>query len=166
MRDDHDRIVSLLSERWVFVLSSLDSGGQPYSTPLYFALDSDPDSSHAPHQSPRAPRLLFVTDPATFHGQHLGDGPTQVSGATYLESREVAALRGVQLRGVVHHVDANTPTFDQDRMRYLAAHPVARAPLESTTPPRLYALAITWAKYTDNRLGFGTHGEVRYSTPS
>ena len=163
VRDDHGRIVSLLSERWVFVLSTLESGGQPYSTPLYFALDCDAEVPPEPRQIPRAPRLLFVTDPATFHGQHLGAGPTLVSGATYLESREVGELRGVQLRGIVRHLEPGTPTFEQDRTRYLHAHPVARAPLESATPPRLYALSITWAKYTDYRLGFGTHGEVSYS---
>jgi hypothetical protein len=36
---------------------------------------------------------------------------------------------------------------------YLERHPVAAAHLGERD--RLYALAITWAKLTDNRIGFG-----------
>ena len=94
----------------------------------------------------------------------VGDGPTLVSAAVYLESKDVAELRGVQLRGYVSRQRSLGAT-ESSRLTslYLRAHPVARAALESSSPPSLYVLEIGWAKLTDNRLGFGTHRRGPYA---
>ena len=158
MSDDHAHIVRLLSERWVLALSTTNAAG-PYTTPLFYAVDADGSAV-----GERGPRLLFVSDPETEHGRMLGDGPTLVSAAVYLESKDVAELRGVQLRGYVSRQRSLGAT-ESSRLTslYLRAHPVARAALESSSPPSLYVLEIGWAKLTDNRLGFGTHRRVPYA---
>lgn len=158
MSDDHAQIVSLLSERWVLALSTVDGAGT-YTTPLFYAVDSEPSAA-----GDRGPRLIFVSDPVTTHGEMLGEGPTPVSATTYLESRDIAELRGVQLRGFVTH-QRLLGAAETSRLtsQYLHAHPIARAPLESVSPPAVYALDICWAKLTDNRRGFGTHRTVTYA---
>lgn len=157
MSDDHAKIVRLLSERWVLALSTIGADG-PYTTPLFYTVDAEETAADR-----HGPRLLFVSDPTTKHGHMLGEGPTLVSGATYLESRDISELRGVQLRGYVSHQRLFCAS-ETSRLTslYLRAHPVARAALESTSPPSLYVLEVTWAKLTDNRLGFGTHRTVAY----
>lgn len=156
--DDHAHLVSLLSERWVMTLATQDAEA-PYSTPLFYALDADPMVPGS-----RGPWLVFISDPATHHGQHLGAGPTPVSAATYLETEEVASIRGVQLRGTVHRGDS-LPSAVRERARavYLARHPVAANALKGHAPPAIYVLVVTWAKLTDNRLGFKSHRIVQYA---
>jgi uncharacterized protein YhbP (UPF0306 family) len=142
----------------VLALSTVDAAGS-YTTPLFYAVDSEPSAA-----GDRGPRLIFVSDPATAHGRMLGEGPTTVSATTYLESRDIAELRGVQLRGFVTH-QRLLGTSETSRLTslYVRAHPIARGPLDSASPPALYALEICWAKLTDNRLGFGTHRTVTYA---
>lgn len=158
MSDDHAHLVRLLSERWVLALSTVAPEG-PYTTPLYYALDAEGSVANG-----RGPRLLFVSDPETNHGRMLGDGPTRVSAATYLESREVSELRGVQLRGEASRLrPGDSEALARARALYLDAHPVARPAFDSSSPPALYVVEIFWAKLTDNRLGFGTHRVVSYA---
>ena len=158
MSDDHAQIVSLLSERWVLALSTVDTAGT-YTTPLFYAVDAEHSAA-----GDQGPRLIFVSDPATAHGRMLGTGPTRASATTYLESRDIAELRGVQMRGFVTHQQIlGSDETSRLRSLYLQVHPVARAPLESASPPAVYALDISWAKLTDNRLGFGTHRTVIYT---
>ena len=47
------------------------------------------------------------------------------------------------------------------RASYLARHAIAERQLASGRH-RLYALIVTWAKLTDNRLGFGAHPIVDF----
>ena len=44
---------------------------------------------------------------------------------------------------------------------YLARHAVAE-PVLASGSHHLYALLVTWAKLTDNRLGFGVHPVVDF----
>lgn len=137
----------LLQERWVFALATRDDDdGLPYATPLFYAAAALPGSP--------APVLVFASRPDTRHGRAIGDGPTAVAAAIYLETEVLGEVRGVQLRGEVVvctglHADAAASL----RAAYLERHPVAAAHLGERD--RLYALAITWAKLTDNRIGFG-----------
>ena len=155
---DGEHLVSLLSERWVLALATLDADGATYSTALYFALLHRADAGRGP-----GPQLVFLSSPSTAHGEHLGAGPTEVSASTYLETRAVGEIRGVQLRGVVVRGD----TLDEGsraamRAAYLEAHPVARRALDAPVPPSLYLLSVRWAKLTDNRLGMGKHPVLRF----
>ena len=148
--------MEVLRERWVLALATTTPDGLPYATPLFYALAALPPFD--------APILVFASRADTCHGRAIGDGRAAVAGAVYLETEELGVLRGVQLRGDVavcsslraeHHADL--------RRAYLDRHPAAGPRLG----PRdeLYALAITWAKLTDNRLGFGVRRTSTFASP-
>lgn len=148
----------VLGERHVMALALTDTAAAaPYPTPLFFAL-AEPDSigRHA------APILLFASDPHSQHGRLAGRGPTQAAAAVYLETEQVGQLRGAQLRGTLLREDGWTAIGAASlRAAYLARHAIAERQLASGRH-RLYALIVTWAKLTDNRLGFGVHPIVDF----
>lgn len=151
--DPVSALMQVLRERWVMTLALADSEDRaPYPVPLFFAL-VEPNAL-GEHD---APLLLFASDPQTHHGV-LGDtGPTPAAAGVYLESETVGVLRGAQLRGLLIRDDTRSPsTAEAMRRAYLERHPIAREILESGRH-RLYALLVTWAKVTDNRLGYGVH---------
>lgn len=138
-------------------LALADGADPPYSTPLFYAL-AEPHSigRHA------APLLLFASSPSSHHGQLTGAGPTAASAAVYLESETLGELRGAQLRGALVRADRSSAAGAAAiRAHYLARHELARPTLERGVH-QLYALIVTWAKLTDNRLGFGKHPELRF----
>lgn len=152
-------LMRVLSERWVMTLAQPDpaagADAPPYTTPLFFAL-AEPDSLG---RHP-APVLLFASSADSHHGRLAGRGPTRASAAVYLETEEVGALRGAQLRGLLVRDDGlREDAAAAARARYLARHPIA-APMLAGGGHHLYALQVRWAKLTDNRLGFGVHPVV------
>ena len=173
-------LMELFKERWVLTLATNapgdDSAGHaliPYPTPLFYA----PIDLGRWIARP-APALIFASSPRSTRGFHLGAGPTPAGAALYLETELVSELRGVQLQGVVLREDRlAAPIIDALRSTYLARHPVAAAILnktenrpadaefEKTTGHALYALAVTWAKITDNRRRFGHHEIHRFADP-
>jgi hypothetical protein len=147
----------VLSEHWVLTLALPDNQAPPYPTPLFFAL-AEPDTigRHA------APLLVFASDPDSHHGQLAGRGPTPAAAAVYLETTTLGEVRGAQLRGSLVRDDRWTPVGAAGlRDLYVARHPVAE-PMLAAGRHRLYALIVSWAKLTDNRLGFGVHPVARF----
>lgn len=154
--EDVRLLMDVLRERWVLALATTTADGLPYATPLFYALASLPPAD--------APILVFASRADTCHGRAIGDGPTAVAGAVYLETETLGVLRGVQLRGDVAVCSSMRAGDHADlRRAYLERHPAAAAHLG----PRdgLYALAITWAKLTDNRLGFGVRRTWTFASP-
>ncbi|NVB37469.1 hypothetical protein G6O69_06470 [Pseudenhygromyxa sp. WMMC2535] len=160
---DRDDVVSalmqILGERWVTSLAMRDPEDHaPYATPLFYAL-AEPRSigDHA------APVLIVASDPNSHHGRLTGAGPTPIAASVYLESEAVGELRGAQLRGVlICETLCTPPAREALRARYLERHPIATDTLAGGRH-RLYALVLTWAKLTDNRLGFGAHPVVEFT---
>ncbi|PRQ08418.1 hypothetical protein ENSA7_17030 [Enhygromyxa salina] len=150
----------VLGERWVLTLALADPtapDASPYPTPLFFALAEPNTIGRHP-----APLVVVVSDPDSHHGQLAGRGPTAAAAAVYLETQEVGQVRGAQLRGSLVREDAWTPAGAAGlRQCYLDRHPIA-APMLAGGRHRLYALAVSWAKLTDNRLGFGAHPVARF----
>jgi uncharacterized protein YhbP (UPF0306 family) len=154
-------LIRVLAERWVMTLAQIDAdapaGSPPYPTPLFYAL-AEPDSlgHHA------APLLLFASSADSHHGRLAGPGPSPASAAVYLESEEIGALRGAQLRGIVVREDRLSDEHRAAaRDRYLARHPIA-TPVLASGRHHIYALQVVWAKLTDNRLGFGVHPVLEF----
>ena len=166
---DVSPLMSVLQERWVLMLATSPQPDPadpdrhvPYPTPLFYAL--------APADlAGTGPRLVFASRPESTHGRHLGAGPTAVAAGIYLETEAVGQLRGVQLRGHVLRLPPPTPSDHPAappamyRATYLDRHPTAAAMLQPGAREQLYLLAITWAKLTDNRLGFGHKLEWRFA---
>lgn len=136
-----------LQEHWVLALATLAPDDHlPYATPLFYAVAGLPACA--------APILVFASRADTSHGRALGEGPAAVAAAVYLETEAVGEVRGAQLRGdVVVCTRLRAEQQASLRAAYLERHPVAAAHLGERD--LLYALALTWAKLTDNRLGFG-----------
>jgi uncharacterized protein YhbP (UPF0306 family) len=153
-------LMRILAERHVMTLAltdQTDAADAPYPTPLFFAL-AQPNSIGL-HS---APILSFASDPQSHHGRLTGRGPTRAAAAVYLETEAVGQLRGAQLRGTLLREDCWTATGAASlRAGYLARHAVAE-PVLAAGRHRLYTLIVTWAKLTDNRLGFGVHPIVDF----
>lgn len=164
---DVSPLMTVLRERWVLTLATSPRpadphtpAGVPYPTPLFYAVA---DAGVAGE----GPRLVFASRPDSAHGRHLGEGPTAVAAGLYCESETVGELRGVQLQGEVSPLERlPAPAAAELRAIYLGRHPVAAAHLKPGARDRLYALAVTWAKLTDNRLGFGHKLEWRFAVPA
>jgi uncharacterized protein YhbP (UPF0306 family) len=155
--DPVSALMQILAERWVLTLALADGDHAPYPAPLFHAL-AEPGAL-GDHQ---APLLLFASSAASYHGRLTGVGPIPAAAAVYLESETVGVLRGAQLRGSLVREDALTERCAAAaRAVYLDRHPVA-GPMLASGSHRLYALIVTWAKLTDNRLGFGVHPEARF----
>jgi uncharacterized protein YhbP (UPF0306 family) len=178
--DDVSPLMAVLQERWVLTLATIspprararptcepsagadtdafpDEPDYPYATPLFYAVAERPAAG---------PALVFASRPDSTHGRHLGAGPTRVGAGLYLESEDVSQLRGVQLRGEIAPVElwpGDAPLGL--RAAYLQRHPGAAALLGPNARERLYALALTWAKLTDNRRGFGHKQEWKFAPP-
>ena len=148
--------MQLLAERWVLTLA-LSEGECPYPTPLFYVLiEPDTVGDHA------APVLVFASSPTSHHSALIGTGPRPAAAAVYLETEAVAELRGAQLRGVLVREDQLAESARACiRRAYLARFPVAEGPLSSAAH-QLYALTLTWAKLTDNRVRFGFHQVARF----
>lgn len=139
-----DDLLDRLRAHWVMALATrAGAEAAPYPTPLFYAAAPCPDGGIA---------MVFASDPASAHGRHLARWP-DAAAAVYLETAEIGRIVGVQLRGRARVLAATDTAL---RQAYLDRHPVAADMLERG-PARLYALRITWAKVTDNALGFGVH---------
>lgn len=156
--DELARLRDIVESRWVMALATHDphDPASPYQTPLFFSAARRESFGGAAGVA-----LVFSSDPRSRHGQQLGAGPTRAAAAVYLETEEIGALRGAQLRGTVWRadtLDARAPGIQAGLLRsYLDRHPVAASAFEKARPPSLYLFEVTWAKITDNRLGFGVH---------
>lgn len=178
--DDVSPLMAVLQERWVLTLATIspprararptcepsagadtdafpDEPDYPYATPLFYAVAELPAAG---------PALVLASRPDSTHGRHLGVGPTPIAAGLYLESEDVSQLRGVQLRGEIAPVElwpGDAPLGL--RAAYLQRHPGAAALLRPNARERLYGLALTWAKLTDNRRGFGHKQEWKFTPP-
>lgn len=162
--DDVSPLMAVLQERWVLTLATIprlesadsdDEAGYPYATPLFYAVARS-----------GSPTLVFASRPDSAHGRHLGAGPTRCAAGLYLESEDVSSLRGVQLRCAVAPVELWPGDVPAGLLAaYLERHPGAAALLRPGGRERLYGLAITWAKLTDNRRGFGHKQTWTFAPP-
>lgn len=88
--------------------------------------------------------MLFASDEKTEHMQHISHHP-QVACAIHNETKEVAQIRGIQIKGVVE-----TAT-EEEAHSYIEAYPYAK----EVKNKRIWKLEISELKYTDNTQGFG-----------
>ncbi|MDR1007528.1 MAG: pyridoxamine 5'-phosphate oxidase family protein [Campylobacteraceae bacterium] len=87
--------------------------------------------------------FIFASDKKTRHMQNIAKNPF-VSGTIALETKEVGLIQGLQFEGSVKKASISSKKF------YFKIYPFARALF-----PMLWEIDISYAKLTDNRLGFG-----------
>jgi len=92
--------------------------------------------------------FIFSSDIDTRHAKEASENNT-VSGNIVLETETIGKIQGLQFSGIMKLCDkTNLP---KAKKKYLTRFPYAI--LKKTT---LWELQLTYAKLTDNRLGFGT----------
>jgi uncharacterized protein YhbP (UPF0306 family) len=154
--DDVSLLMSVLRERWVLTLATLTPARELHATPLFYAVAVLPACA--------APLLVFASRADSSHGRAIGDGPTGVAAAIYLETEDLAQLRGAQLHGeAVACTRLRTDLAAALRAGYLERHPLAAPHLGPRD--QLYVLAITWARLVDNRRGFGSRLHFGFASP-
>jgi uncharacterized protein YhbP (UPF0306 family) len=87
--------------------------------------------------------FVFASDKKTHHMQNILKNP-YVSGTIALETKEVGLIQGLQFDGVIKKASLKA------KKAYLLLYPFAITLISS-----LWEIEINYAKFTDNRLGFG-----------
>jgi hypothetical protein len=101
---------------------------------------------------PKSTTFVVATDVLkTRHGQEALQNP-HVAGVIALETKIVGKIQGIQFSGVFQ--EAN----EEERKAYFKRFPYALA-----MKPSLWSIRITYCKFTDNTLGFGTKLEYHAS---
>ena len=133
------RLDEVLKSHNVMGLATVGEEG-PHSAPVFYALSEDGST------------LIFMSKKTSEHSRHTAKN-AKVSACIYLETKDVRALHGVQITGVV---DSTDDTQQKElRETYCKAYPHARLARFIGNKYRVYALRIEHAKLIDNRLGFG-----------
>lgn len=86
--------------------------------------------------------LVFASDTNTTHAKAMLNAPVAASVA--LDTKVVGRIQGVQIKGSI------SPASKKQKEIYFSRFGFARL-----LSPTLWALEISWAKMTDNTLGFG-----------
>jgi len=141
-----ERLLAYLQRRCVVTLATVGPDG-PWSTPVFYASDGF--------------RLYFVSDPATRHGQNIGQG-ARVAATVTEDHHEWTAIQGIQLAGTCRPVESAGDAAA--RTAFLAKYPFAVAFLDPNGPlyekagrkSVFYQLDPDGLWFTDNTRGFGS----------
>lgn len=112
----------------------------PYSSPVFYATADEGQT------------LVFASKNSSRHIREIGRDP-RASAGIFVETRELALVRGVQVCGLVRCPIG----LDRKRLKaaYLRTHPVAQDKLETDSEVQIFAFEIKFAKLVDNRSGWG-----------
>ena len=121
------------------------SGGQPYSTPLFYYFSASDVV------------FSFLSSLQTRHADEAIRNES-VSAAVYAPHRDVAMLQGAQMLGTVSMHSAEDSKSSRDFAAYRERFPECE-PLLGDPELRFWTLRVHWIKYTDNTVRFG-HKEI------
>lgn len=126
------KIAKFIHRHHVMTLATTDDHAAPWCSNLFYAY------------SESTQELIFTSSESTAHAKQFVTNNI-VAASILLESRTIGKLQGLQLCGVVREGTS------VDRDIFLRMFPYAIFSLKE-----IWAMSITYAKYTDNTLGFGT----------
>jgi uncharacterized protein YhbP (UPF0306 family) len=132
----NQEFIAFIKEHHVLNISSCEDGKTWTASCFYAFLEADG-------------AFVFASDKKTRHMQNIAQNPF-VSGTIALETKEVGLIQGLQFEGKVKKASLKA------KKKYLFSYPFAAALI-----PSLWQIEITYAKLTDNRLGFGRKLEFR-----
>lgn len=130
-----DKIVEFIKSHHVMTLASVGEDGLPYCCNLFYSYIESLNM------------FIFTSDMSTKHALDM-EYNNNVAGAVVLETSMIGKIRGLQFRGVAQICDSQM--LNKAKLSYLKAFPFAAA-----APLELWCCKLVYAKYTDNRLGFG-----------
>ena len=126
-----ERIVRFIKKHHVLTLAT-SNNNDPYCASCFYAYVKDEN------------KLVFTSDEKTKH-MHDAVKQPKVAGTIALETMIIGKIQGVQFRGELS--EANEKKI---KTAYLK-----RFPFAILTDTKLWAIKLTFVKFTDNRLGFG-----------
>lgn len=125
-----ERFIHFLAKHHVLNLSTCKDN-VPYAASCFYAYDIENNC------------FIIASDKETRHMQEALINP-HVAGTVTLETKSVGLIQGMQFTGEMKEEDESA------RAIYYKCYPFARA-----MNPTIWQIVITYAKLTDNRLGFG-----------
>ena len=142
----HQPIRDFLAAHNTLTLATVGPEGEVHAAAVFYALAADL-------------RLIFLSDPASKHCQHIANNP-RVAVTIQADGQRWQRITGMQLHGEAR------PAADDARDIYLARFPfvyLARTgPLaRALKKVRFYQVHPHWIRIIDNRLGFGYKREWR-----
>jgi len=128
------RIIEFIGEHHVLTLAT-SFEEEPYCANCFYIYLEDTN------------QLVFTSDNNTKHIKDTAHN-IMVGGSIVLETKTIGLIRGLQFQGYVSELTGED--YKNARRAYLAKYPYAI--LKKTA---LWAIDLTFMKFTDNRLGFG-----------
>ncbi|MFV0482445.1 MAG: pyridoxamine 5'-phosphate oxidase family protein [Campylobacteraceae bacterium] len=128
--------LDLIKEHHVLNLSTCKDN-EPWSASCFYAFNEEENY------------FVFASSKDTKHIQNI-EGNPNVSGTITLETKEVGLIQGLQFSGSVKEASSTAKKL------YFKTYPYAIAML-----PTLWELKVSYAKLTNNRLGFGKKLEFK-----
>ncbi len=126
-------------------LATVDDSGHPHAAALFYAVAEDL-------------RLVFLSDPHTYHARHIGQG-AWVALTIQDDGQSWQAITGVQIHGFARPGGSDARAIYQARFPFIAR---AEILAQAVKQARVYEILPTWARLIDNRLGFGHKQEWRF----
>lgn len=130
-----EKIVDFINEHHVLTLATVSKSG-PWCANCFYVFDEEFKS------------FIFSTDIETRHGTEASQNST-VAGSILLETETIGKIQGLQFCG-------NLTICDNTYIKRAKKLYLKRFPYAILTKTTLWKLELTYAKLTDNRLGFGT----------
>ena len=130
----HKAIVEFINEHHLLTLAT-SKDNIAYCCNVFYIFNEENNS------------FIFSSDTKTKHAQNFIANPN-VAGTIALETKEIRKIQGVQLLGKIQEL--NGDKLEIAKEQYIKAYPYAR--LMET---HLWEMELTFAKMTNNRLGFG-----------
>lgn len=130
-----DKIAAFIEEHHVLTLATTRDS-KPWTAHCFYVFDSERSC------------FYIASDTTTRHGQEALEN-SDIAGAIVLETKTVGKIRGLQFSGSMK-IPTGTEAKHAKKMY------ISRFPFAVLTKTQMWAIHMSYAKYTDNRLGFGT----------
>jgi len=131
----HTDIDEFIKAHEVMTVACVDNNGAPYCFNAFYTY------------SPYHKLLVFSSAPqGTYHAELLNDG-VKVSGTILAQMLSINNIKGVQLCGQIMSEEILKPELLADyRQKYVQSQDI---------PHKIWGIALTFLKLTDNSKGFG-----------
>jgi len=128
------QIVAFIKKHHVLTLATFD-GQQPYCSNVFYAYDTENNA------------FIFYSEDKTKHFSDMKNNK-HVAASVVLETKIIGKIQGLQINGI-----ATQP--NEAKRKHCYNIYIKRFPYAVFSNADLWMLEITFAKYTNNMLGFG-----------
>ncbi len=128
------RVIEFINEHHVLTMATCFDE-EPYCANCFYVFSEDDN------------RFIFTSDKSTKHIKDTAHN-IMVAGSIVLETKTIGLIRGLQFQGYITELQGDE--YKKARKVYLKRFPYAI--LKQTS---MWAIDLSYMKFTDNRLGFG-----------